>query len=92
MASKRTRVEFETEDRVSPGASGHAALVALYRAKLVGIRGPFGDIAAETLDEARGVFRELPEVAGEPLAVPKVGSKRRARQRRETGDGQASGA
>jgi hypothetical protein len=77
MASKRTRVELETEDHVSHSASGNAALIALYRAKLVGMPGPFGDIAPETLDQARGAFRELPEVAGEPLAAPKARSKQR---------------
>jgi|GEM_PF-5822973 len=52
--------------------SGHDALVAGFRAKLAGKKSPLDSIAAEQIEQARKEFRELPEVAGEPLSSASV--------------------
>jgi hypothetical protein len=67
MATKGVTVGFSAHGPRVAGTSIHATLVASLRAKLSGKKSPLGSIAPEELKRAREEFREIPEVAGEPL-------------------------
>jgi hypothetical protein len=51
--------------------SRRASLVAGFRAKLANKKSPLDRVAPEELEQARKEFRDFPEVAGEPISVPK---------------------
>jgi DNA-binding MarR family transcriptional regulator len=67
MADKRMTVGPVTQGLRFEALSSHAELVAGFRATLAGRESPFDRIPAEQLEQARAEFREMPEVAGEPL-------------------------
>jgi hypothetical protein len=71
MADKGLRLDYVMTGLSFEAPSSHAALVAGFRAKLAGKKSPLDSIPAEQLEQARREFRELPEVAGEPLPAPK---------------------
>jgi hypothetical protein len=60
-----------------PTKAGQDALVASFRAELAGRRSPLDEIPAAELEQARSEFRDLPEVAGEPLPASKRRSSKR---------------
>jgi hypothetical protein len=67
MVAKDMPAGFVTRGiRLEP-PSRHAALVAEFRGKLADKKSPLDKVAPEQLAQARKEFRELPEVAGEPL-------------------------
>lgn len=76
MAYKRMTVEFMARGPRSDGLSHHAALVAGFRAKLASRKSPLDSVPAEQIEQAHREFRELPEVAGEPLPAPTSKSRR----------------
>jgi hypothetical protein len=57
------------EDRVDDQAR-HFALVESFRARLAGTKSPLDTVSTEQLERAREAFRELTEVAGEPVPAP----------------------
>lgn len=71
MALKRMTRSYATRGPRSEAPSRHAALVAGFRAKLEKKGSPLDSVPREQLEQARKEFRELPEVAGEPLPVGK---------------------
>ncbi len=73
---RRTTVGFMTREPRFEAPSRHAALVAGFRAKLAGKKSPLDSIPAEQFEQARKEFRELPEVAGEPLSAPTAKPRR----------------
>jgi hypothetical protein len=73
MAAKSITMGFMAARPRLEAPSRHALLVAGFRAKLAGRKSPLDSIPADQLEQARKEFRELPEVAGEPLPAPKRG-------------------
>jgi hypothetical protein len=75
MASKLTNVGDATSGPWFDLPSGHAALVADFRAKLAAMPGPLDRVAPEQLQQAGEAFKEMPEVAGEPLVETRRGKR-----------------
>lgn len=67
MAGRSMTVEFMAQAPRVEAQAPHAALVAGFRTRLAGKKSPLDHVPAEQLERARAEFRELPEVAGEPL-------------------------
>ncbi len=67
---RRATVGFITREPPTEDQSRHAALVESFRAKLAGTKSHLDSIPAGQLEQARQEFRQLPEVAGEPLSAP----------------------
>jgi len=67
MADKRITEEFITQELRSDALSSHVALVAGFRDTLAGTKSPLDSIPAEELEQSRREFRQLPELAGDPL-------------------------
>jgi hypothetical protein len=73
MADKGVVAGFMTRGPPISAPSGHAELLTGFRAKLAGRKSPLESVPADRLERARKEFRELPEVAGEPLPAPSRG-------------------
>jgi hypothetical protein len=67
---RRTTEGFTTREPPTEDQTRHVALVESFRAKLADTKSRLDIIPAGQLEQACQEFRQLPEVAGEPLPPP----------------------